>query len=60
MTFPPQKLIDGFVRFRVRHFDRGDSLFQQLVAQELGLECRVKSLYHLAYKLKISSPAMKE
>ena len=33
MTFPPQKLIDGFVRFRARHYEQGDSQFQQLVAQ---------------------------
>ena len=33
MTSSPQKLIDGFVRFRERHFSRDDGLFQQLVAQ---------------------------
>ena len=32
MTFPPQKLIDSFMCFRARHYDQGDSLFQQLVA----------------------------
>ena len=33
MTFPTQMLIDGFVRFRARHYEQGDSQFQQLVAQ---------------------------
>jgi len=33
MTSSPQKLIDGFVRFRERHFARDDGLFRQLVAQ---------------------------
>lgn len=33
MTSSPQKLIDGFVRFRERHFARNDGLFRQLVAQ---------------------------
>ncbi len=33
MISSPQKLIDGFLRFRQQHFERDDGLFQQLVAQ---------------------------
>lgn len=33
MTSLPQKLINGFLRFREQHFERDDGLFQQLVAQ---------------------------
>lgn len=33
MTPSPQKLIDGFLRFRAQHFEHDDGLFQQLVAQ---------------------------
>ena len=33
MTSSPQKLIDGFLRFREQHFERDDGQFKQLVAQ---------------------------
>ena len=33
MSSSPQKLIEGFLRFRERHFMRDDGLFQQLVVQ---------------------------
>ena len=33
MSSSQQKLIAGFLRFRQRHFESADGLFQQLVAQ---------------------------
>lgn len=33
MSSSPQKLIEGFLRFREQHFIRDDGLFQQLVVQ---------------------------
>lgn len=33
MTSVPQQLLQGFLRFRERHFGRADGLFQQLVAK---------------------------
>jgi carbonic anhydrase len=33
MTTAPKKLIEGFARFRARHFERNDSLYQQLVTE---------------------------
>lgn len=33
MTAPPRNLVEGFRRFREQHFERNDSLYQQLVKE---------------------------
>jgi hypothetical protein len=36
MSAIPRKLVEGFQRFREQHFERNDSLYQQLVKEGLA------------------------